>query len=93
MQQSLKGYKMKEYVKIDKNEGIATIEFFHPQSNSLPANILHKIAISINEADYDEDIKVIILKSGGDRAFCAGASFDELISIKNEKEGEKFFSG
>ena len=47
------------------------LSFFHPQSNSLPANILHKIAISINEADYDEDIKVIILKSGGDRAFCA----------------------
>ena len=93
MQQLLKGYKMKEYVKIDKNEGIATIEFFHPQSNSLPANILHKIAISINEADYDEDIKVIILKSGGDRAFCGGASFDELMSIKNKKEGEKFFSG
>ena len=63
MQQLLKGYKMKEYVKIDKNEGIATIEFFHPQSNSLPANILHKIAVSINETDYDEDIKVIILKS------------------------------
>ena len=84
---------MKEYVKIDKKEGIATIEFFHPQSNSLPAKILNKLAETISKADCDKEIKVIILKSGGDRAFCAGASFDELISIQNEIEGEKFFSG
>ena len=84
---------MKEYVKLDKKDGIATIEFFHPQSNSLPANILNKLAETISLADHDEKINVIILKSGGDRAFCAGASFDELISIQNEIEGEKFFSG
>ena len=27
------------------------------------------------------------------RSFCAGASFDELLSIKNLKDGKKFFSG
>jgi len=93
MLQLLKRYKMNEYVKIDIEEGIGTIEFFHPQSNSLPANILNMLATTITKADNDEKIKVIILKSGGNRAFCAGASFDELISIQNEIEGEKFFSG
>ena len=84
---------MKEYVKLTKGNGIGIIEFFHPQSNSLPGNILSLIAETITKSGNDKDIKVIILKSGGDRVFCAGASFDELVSIKSEEEGEKFFSG
>lgn len=84
---------MKEYVKLDVKNSIGTIDFFHPQSNALPANILSELANTIQNAGDDNDIKVIILKSGGDRAFCAGASFDELIAIKNEKSGKDFFSG
>ena len=84
---------MKEYVKLDINNNIGTIEFYHPQSNALPGNILSKLANTIQNAGEDKNIKVIILKSGGDRAFCAGASFDELIAIKNEKSGKDFFSG
>ena len=84
---------MKEYVKLDVKNNIGTIEFYHPQSNALPGNILSKLANTILNAGEDNDIKVIILKSGGERAFCAGASFDELISIKNEKSGKDFFSG
>ena len=84
---------MKEYVKLDVKNSIGTIEFYHPQSNALPGNILSKLANTILNAGEDNDIKVIILKSGGERAFCAGASFDELIAIKNEKSGKDFFSG
>ena len=84
---------MKEYVKLDINNSIGTIEFYHPQSNALPGNILRELANTIQNAGEDNNIKVIILKSGGERAFCAGASFDELIAIKNEKSGKDFFSG
>ena len=73
--------------------GIATIEFGHPLSNSLPGKILQKLADTITEQGNREDVKVIILKSEGDRAFCAGASFDELISIKDLETGKEFFSG
>jgi methylglutaconyl-CoA hydratase len=73
--------------------GITSIEFFHPQSNSLPAKILNELAQEIHHAGLNTDTKVIILRSAGERAFCAGASFDELIAIKNEKEGLAFFSG
>jgi len=73
--------------------GIATIEFFHPLSNSLPGKVLAKLADTITEAGKNEAIKVIILKSAGERAFCAGASFDELISIQDFETGKKFFSG
>lgn len=81
-------------VEISINEkGIATIEFFHPMSNSLPGKILNKLAQTITEAGKNDAIKVIILKSKGEKAFCAGASFDELISINDLETGTKFFSG
>ena len=75
------------------NNGIATITFYHPSHNSLPGNLLAELASSITTAGQDENIKVIILKSAGDRTFCAGASFDELMSIDNLETGKKFFMG
>ncbi len=82
------------HVQVSKSEnGITTIEFGHPLSNSLPGKILGKLADTITELGKDADTKVIILKSAGERAFCAGASFDELISIKDFETGKKFFSG
>jgi len=84
---------MKEFVKLNIENGIGTIEFFHPQSNSLPWHILKKLADTIFEAGKNKSIKVIVLKSGGDRAFCAGASFDELLAINTPENGKKFFSG
>jgi methylglutaconyl-CoA hydratase len=81
------------YVRSHNEHGITTIEFFHPQSNSLPAKILEELAREIHSAGTDDDTKVIILQSKGDGAFCAGASFDELSSIKNEADGLKFFTG
>ena len=84
---------MTEYVKLNTENGIGTIEFFHPQSNSLPGHILAELANTITSAGKNDNIKVIILKSAGERAFCAGASFDELVAIDNETAGKKFFSG
>lgn len=74
-------------------KGIGTIEFGHPMSNSLPGKILQKLANTITELGNNSAVKVIILKSSGEKAFCAGASFDELISIKDLETGLVFFSG
>lgn len=81
------------YVKLDHKNGITTIEFHHPQSNSLPGALLENIAQAIHRISHDGETKVIILRSAGDKVFCSGASFDELASIKTEAEGLKFFSG
>lgn len=81
------------YVKQEINNGVATIEFFHPAHNSLPGDILAKLANTITEAGENDAVKVIILKSGGDRTFCAGASFKELININDAETGKIFFSG
>ena len=81
------------YVINDVSQGIAAIEFYHPASNSLPGNLLKKLASIIEEAGKNPEVKVILIRSAGNKAFCAGASFDELISIRNAAEGFEFFSG
>lgn len=81
------------HVKAERHNGVMTIEFFHPQSNSLPGAMLDAITHEIHAAGNDHDSKVIILQSGGERAFCAGASFEELIAIETAEQGLQFFSG
>ncbi|MEO8759326.1 MAG: enoyl-CoA hydratase/isomerase family protein [Bacteroidia bacterium] len=81
------------YVKSQIEDGIGTVTFFHPQSNSLPGEILRTLAKEIEKVGNNAEAKVIILKSDGDKAFCAGASFDELMAIKDIETGKRFFSG
>lgn len=81
------------FVKHQIEEGVGLITFFHPQSNSLPGVILNAIAATILALGSDEQVKVIVLQSAGDKAFCAGASFDELIAINDEATGKTFFTG
>jgi methylglutaconyl-CoA hydratase len=84
---------MEAFVKSEIKNGIGTVTFFHPQSNSMPGTQLRNLAIEIEKLGKDDQAKVIVLKSEGDKAFCAGASFDELIAIKDLDTGKKFFSG
>lgn len=72
---------------------IATIEFSHEASNSFPSELLQRLTDELNKISDNKEVSVIILKSGGEKAFCAGASFDELLQIDDLEKGEKFFSG
>jgi len=75
------------------DNGIATLSFYHPAQNSLPSALLSDLTAKIVEAGNDSQTRIIVLKSGGDRTFCAGASFDELLQIKDKQSGAEFFSG
>ena len=81
------------FVHSEVADGIGTITFFHPQSNSLPGDILRLLAQSIDAAAEDENVRVVVLQSQGEKAFCAGASFDELIAIQDHDAGQTFFEG
>ncbi|MBD0353076.1 MAG: enoyl-CoA hydratase/isomerase family protein [Flavisolibacter sp.] len=84
---------MEGYVKSETHKGITTIEFHHPQSNSLPHRLLEDLANEVHASGGDEDTIVIVMRSTGEKAFCAGASFDELAAIENKEKGYEFFSG
>ena len=81
------------YVRTETNAGIAQITFYHPAHNSLPSHLLAQLVSQIDAAGQDAAVKIILLQSGGERTFCAGASFNELVSIQNEAEGLAFFMG
>lgn len=80
-------------VNLSITNSIGTIEFSHPKGNSLPGAILRKLADTINEAGKNSEVNVIVIKSSGEGAFCAGASFDELIAIEDLDAGRVFFTG
>ena len=81
------------YIKSETHQSITTIEFYHPQSNSLPSKLLHDLAHEIHNAGTMFETKVIILKSAGEGAFCAGASFTELSALASIEDGLSFFTG
>lgn len=80
-------------VEVNVEEGIAWITFHHPKSNSLPGSVLNELAGTIDEEGQDPEVNGLVLQSKGEKAFCGGASFDELVAIKDEKQGKEFFMG
>ena len=75
-----------------KNQ-VATVEFGHPAGNSFVAELLDRLTEEFHKLSENEAITVVVLRSEGDRAFCGGASFDELMAIQNLEEGSLFFGG
>ncbi|MEE9430592.1 MAG: enoyl-CoA hydratase/isomerase family protein [Melioribacteraceae bacterium] len=81
------------FIKLETKNRIATLTFYHPKSNSFPSILLKELTENINQLSEDKNVNVILLKSEGEKTFCAGASFDELIEIDNLKDGKEFFMG
>lgn len=81
------------HVRTSVEQGIASVEFGHPKGNSLPAHLLSGLAEQIDKLGRDTAVKVVVLRSAGDRTFCGGASFDELLAVEDLEGGKRFFSG
>ncbi len=82
------------YVKSEQTkEGLLKITFFHPKHNALPSQLLTQLEKAILRAGTNPEVRLILLQSGGERTFCAGASFDELKSIETLEQGKGFFKG
>ena len=83
----------KAFVNYDIRDKVGIITFYHPKSNSLPSDVLKELANKIKIAGEDDNINIIVLRSEGDKSFCAGASFDELLRIETLEQGREFFLG
>lgn len=81
------------HIKSHNEGGITTITFYHPSHNSMPGKLLAELKYAIELAGKDDDCTLIVLQSEGDRTFCAGASFDELVAIEDFPTGKEFFQG
>lgn len=81
------------HVRTHVANGIGHLEFFHPKGNSLPARLLADLATAVTALGNDPAVRVVVMRSGGNGPFCAGASFDELTAISTAEQGQEFFSG
>lgn len=84
---------MEAFVKTTIQNKVAQIAFYSPASNSLASSQLKDLEQAILTAGANKEVNVIHLKSDGERAFCAGASFDELLAIEDLENGTQFFMG
>ncbi len=80
-------------VNLELHNGIGVLTFFHPTHNALPSHLLSKMIAFIQDAGEREAVKAILIKSEGNRTFCAGASLDELLQLENEMQATQFFMG
>lgn len=80
-------------VRVQIADGIATVEFHHPKGNSLPGALLRQLAEDFRRIGTIDEVHVVVLRSAGEGPFCAGASFDELKAIADERTGTEFFMG
>lgn len=80
-------------LQINHKNNVAEIMFYHPASNSMPSYLLEQLAQEIEKLNKNEDCQILVVKSQGEKTFCAGASFDELLAIETLEQGTYFFSG
>ncbi len=80
-----------DLIKMECNERICTISFYNPKGNSLSSFYLLRLTKLFNDISYNEDVNVVVLKSGGDGAFCGGASIDELLQLDRFEKAKEFF--
>ena len=80
-------------VRVDIKAGVGGISFHHPKGNSLPAHLLRRLTRSVDDLGANADIRVLTLSSRGEGAFCAGASFDEILAVKEELDAREYFLG
>ncbi len=78
-------------ISVSTYHGVATINFFHPKSNSLSSKLANNITGAINKLADNREINVIVIKSDGEKIFCAGASFDEMLKLGDLKKSKEFF--
>lgn len=83
----------KEGVHVRISHAVSTITFSHPKQNCFPQTQLQALTEAINAAAKNSDVRAILLQSDPAKAFCAGASFDELLAVQTTAQGKVFFMG
>lgn len=82
-----------DYVLTTTSGSIATVEFASEQANALSMDLLQRLANELDSLSTHEDVKAVVLRSAGEKAFCAGAFFNELVQVDSPESGQRFFSG
>jgi len=65
-------------IQTETSDRIAVLTIDHPPVNSFNAQVVTELEQAIEELTADDEVKVIIITGGGERAFVAGADIPEI---------------
>jgi len=74
---------LRECVLYEQEENIAWITFNRPEAlNALNTEVNISLIDCLSRAEVDPEVRVVILKGAGNRAFVAGADIKEMMSMR-----------
>src|SRR5437763_518443 len=71
---------MGEFVRIERDQAVATIRLDRPPMNALNSAVQDEIAAAAAQVDADPEVRAVILYGGG-KVFAAGADIKEMAQL------------
>jgi enoyl-CoA hydratase len=73
---------MPTYVSTERRESVALVTIDNPPMNALSSALLEELEAEIDALDGDDDVRAIVLRGAGERAFVAGADIKEFPALR-----------
>ena len=77
-------------ITLDKKEGIATLTLNRPPVNIIDCDMLVELNTALEQVAKDDEVKVLLLRGSGNRAFSAGVEIKDHIGEKMPKMMKEF---
>ena len=71
-----------QYITLEKKDGIATLTLNRPPVNVMNLDTINELTAAFEELDKDGEVKVLLVKGGGTRAFCAGVEVKDHVGAQ-----------
>jgi enoyl-CoA hydratase/carnithine racemase len=76
---------------LEKEDRIAWLTLNRPErGNALNASLMRRLHQALEELDWDNEVRVVVIRGAGEKAFCVGADLNELKG-KGTLELREFF--
>ena len=73
---------MGTYISTERRDAVALVTIDNPPMNALASALLDELEAEIEALDADDDVRAIVLRGGGERAFVAGADIKEFPALR-----------
>lgn len=71
---------------------VALVTLNRPPLNILTLEMTAELRRTLHQLEVDEDVRVVVLRGSGERAFCAGADIKEFPSVWDDVIGKKLLN-
>jgi enoyl-CoA hydratase/carnithine racemase len=79
---------MGELISSETDGQVAVVTIDHPPVNALSAALLDELEAELERLDADDEVRAIVLRGAGERAFVAGADISEFPALREAASHE-----